>query len=291
MVSEFMLQQTPVKRVEPRWEQWLKRWPTPQDLADSSVAEAIQNWENLGYPRRAKRLHESSVLITQRFNGEVPETFEELISLPGVGEYTANAILAFAFGQRSLVLDVNVRRVLARAWLGQSHQAPTVSAVERALAESLLPTGDRLAAAWSAASMELGALVCTAREPLCTECPIINDCSWFSQGKPTSNIPKKRQARYEGSVRQERGRVLKILRDRQNAATLEELMEQTPDQKRFETAFTQLLAEGMIQKTEGATRYRVRKSSSPSLDRRMARSPTESCKSTSIQIEPEFVFS
>lgn len=248
MVSEFMLQQTPVKRVEPRWEQWLKRWPTPQDLADSSVAEAIRNWENLGYPRRAKRLHESSVLITQRFNGEVPETFEELISLPGVGEYTANAILAFAFGQRSLVLDVNVRRVLARAWLGQSHQAPTVSAVERALAESLLPTDDRPAAAWSAASMELGALVCTAREPLCTECPIINDCSWFSQGKPTSNIPKKRQARYEGSVRQERGRVLKILRDRQNAATLEELMEQTPDQKRFETAFTQLLAEGMIHK-------------------------------------------
>ena len=251
MVSEFMLQQTPVKRVQPRWEQWLKRWPTPKDLAESPVAEAIRYWENLGYPRRAKRLHESSVILTQQFNGEVPQTFEELVSLPGVGEYTANAILAFAFGQRSLVLDVNVRRLLARAWLGQSHQAPTISVIERALAQELLPIGEKHAATWSAASMELGAIICTARDPLCEKCPIVNNCNWFSQGKPNSDIPKKIQARYEGSLRQERGRILKILREQQNSTSLGQLKEQSPDQQRSETALTQLLNEGMIEKTRG----------------------------------------
>lgn len=251
MVSEFMLQQTPVKRVEPRWEQWLKRWPTPKDLAVSPVAEAIRLWENLGYPRRAKRLHESSVILTQKFNGEVPNTFTELISLPGVGEYTANAILAFAFGQRSLVLDVNVRRLLARAWLGQSHQAPTISAIERALAEKLLPISHQHAATWSAASMELGALICTAREPLCAQCPIVNDCNWFSRGKPISSMPKKVQARYEGSVRQERGRILKILREHQNPTSLRQLLQNAPDQQRCEVALNQLLDEGMIEKVKG----------------------------------------
>lgn len=246
-----MLQQTPVKRVEPRWEQWLKRWPTPRDLAESPVAEAIRCWENLGYPRRAKRLHESSVILTQQFNGEVPQTFAELISLPGVGEYTANAILAFAFGQRSLVLDVNVRRVLARAWLGQSHQAPSISVIERVLAEKLLPVGEQSAATWSAASMELGAVICTARDPLCEKCPITNDCNWFSQGKPNSDIPKKIQARYEGSLRQERGRILKLLREQQNSMSLVQLNKQSTDQQQFKTAVTQLLNEGMIEKTGG----------------------------------------
>jgi A/G-specific adenine glycosylase len=251
MVSEFMLQQTPVIRVQPKWEQWLKRWPTPKDLAESPVAEAIRHWENLGYPRRAKRLHESSVILTQKFNGEVPQTFEELISLPGVGEYTASAILAFAFGQRSLVLDVNIRRLLARAWLGQSHQAPTISAIERALAKGLLPIGEQQAAIWSAAAMELGAIICTARDPSCSTCPIVNDCNWFSQGKPNSDIPKKIQGRYEGSMRQERGRILKILREHQNSTSRGQLVKQSPDQQKFETALAQLLNEGMIEKTRG----------------------------------------
>jgi A/G-specific adenine glycosylase len=249
MVSEFMLQQTPVKRVEPRWMQWIQRWPMPSDLATSSLGEAIRHWGNLGYPRRAKRLHESAVIITQQFNGEVPATFDELISLPGVGEYTANAILAFAFGQRSIVLDVNVRRLLARAWLGQAHQSPTISAIERALAQELLPAENQPAATWSAASMELGALICTARDPLCTECPIVSDCKWFSQGKPVSSIPKKNQARYEGSARQERGRILKILRENEKALSATRLAQDAPHKKRFETALTQLVTEGMIHKT------------------------------------------
>ena len=213
LVSEFMLQQTPVNRVLPRWKLWLERWPTPTELANCSVAAAIRTWGNLGYPRRAKRLHESATIIAQQFDGEVPTTYEELISLPGVGEYTANAVLAFAFGQRSLVLDVNVRRLLARAGLGQSHQAPTVSLVERSLAQEL-----------------------------------VNDCKWFAQGKPLSSIPKRRQARYEGSVRQERGRILKILRENEEPMSVSDLSQHTPDTERFEIALTQLASEAMITK-------------------------------------------
>ena len=248
LVSEFMLQQTPVARVLPRWQLWLERWPTPTELANCSVAEAIRTWGNLGYPRRAKRLYESASIITQQFDGEVPTTYEELISLPGVGEYTANAVLAFAFGQRSLVLDVNVRRLLARAWLGQSHQAATVSLVERSLAQELLPVSSHRCVQWSAASMELGALICTARDPLCSECPIVNDCKWFAEGKPLSAIPKKSQARYEGSVRQERGRILKILRDNEKPMSVKKLSQQTPDNQRFEISLAQLANEGMITK-------------------------------------------
>jgi A/G-specific adenine glycosylase len=250
MVSEFMLQQTPVKRVLPRWEAWLERWPHPADLAQSSLAEAIRAWENLGYPRRAKRLHESATIITQTFNGQVPDSFAELRTLPGVGEYTANAILAFAFGQRSMVMDVNIRRLLARAWLGQSHQSPAISSIERALAIELLPLGDQDAASWAAASMELGALICTAREPLCSKCPIVNDCNWFSQGQPISEIPRKSQKRYEGSVRQERGRILKLLRNAEHPMKIFDLAELAPDQNQFESALTQLLSEGMVHENE-----------------------------------------
>jgi len=248
LVSEFMLQQTPVNRVLPRWQLWLERWPTPTELANCSVAEAIRAWGNLGYPRRAKRLHESATIIVQQFDGEVPTTYEGLISLPGVGEYTANAVLAFAFGQRSLVIDVNVRRLLARAWLGQSHQAPTVSLVERSLAQELLPTSRHQCAQWSAASMELGALICTARDPSCSKCPIINDCKWFAEGKPLSAIPKRSQARYEGSVRQERGRILKILRDNEKPVSVSTLSRHAPDNQRFEISLTQLASEAMITK-------------------------------------------
>ena len=243
-----MLQQTPVTRVLPIWQLWLERWPTPTDLANSSVADAIRHWGNLGYPRRAKRLHESAMIVTQQFAGEVPTTYEELISMPGIGAYTANAVLAFAFGQRSLVLDVNVRRLFARAWLGHSHQAPIVSLTERALAQELLPVSDHLCAQWSAASMELGALICTARDPLCSDCPITNDCRWFLEGRQPSTIPKRSQARYEGSPRQERGRILKILRDNEKPISFNELSQQAPDYQRFEIALTQLASEGMITK-------------------------------------------
>ena len=171
MVSEFMLQQTPVARVLQPWQQWLVRWPTPAALAAEPVGEAVRAWGRLGYPRRAQRLHAAATVITERHGGQVPQGLDELMALPGVGAYTAGAVTAFAFGRRAVVLDTNVRRVLARALDGVAlpHPHQTVAEVRRA--EALVPQDDAEAASWAAASMELGALVCTARSPRCGECP------------------------------------------------------------------------------------------------------------------------
>ena len=114
MVSEYMLQQTPVNRVLPKWIEWMERWPTPKDLAAATPAQVITAWGRLGYPRRALRLHAAAQIIAEDFNNEVPEDELTLQQLPGIGEYTAAAIAAFAFDQRSLVMDVNIRRVLTR---------------------------------------------------------------------------------------------------------------------------------------------------------------------------------
>ena len=114
MVSEFMLQQTPVARVLPVFETWMSRWPSPTSLASDSPGEAVRAWGKLGYPRRAQRLHASAVAIVERHGGEVPSDIDLLRALPGVGDYTAAAIASFAFGQRHPVLDTNVRRLFAR---------------------------------------------------------------------------------------------------------------------------------------------------------------------------------
>src|SRR4051812_9066912 len=165
MVSEFMLQQTPVVRVLPVWQQWMARWPTPADLAAAASGEAIRAWGRLGYPRRALRLHAAATAIVQRHGGEVPSSYDDLRDLPGVGDYTASAIASFAFDGRHPVLDTNVRRVLARAVTGVEVPAASVTKAERTLAESLLPEDE--AATWAVAVMELGALVCTAAAPSC----------------------------------------------------------------------------------------------------------------------------
>ena len=165
LVSEFMLQQTPVSRVLPAHAAWLDRWPEPAALAAATAADAVRQWDRLGYPRRAVRLHASASLITTRHGGQVPASAEDLRNLPGVGSYTAAAVASFAFGQRHAVLDTNVRRVLARLVAGEAlpRTAPTVAEVR--LAESLLPATGRAAAQWSVGVMELGALVCTAARP------------------------------------------------------------------------------------------------------------------------------
>src|SRR5690606_7452204 len=116
LVSEIMLQQTPVVRVLPAWMSWMERWPTPAHLAAASQADAVRAWDRLGYPRRAKRLWECAGEIVRRHGGEVPDDEEELLALPGIGAYTAAAVRSFAFGRRAVVLDTNVRRVIARAW-------------------------------------------------------------------------------------------------------------------------------------------------------------------------------
>jgi A/G-specific adenine glycosylase len=213
MVSEFMLQQTPVSRVLPVFEQWLTRWPRPADLAAEAPGEAVRAWGRLGYPRRALRLHGAAQAITERYDGDVPREHAQLLALPGIGEYTAAAVASFAYGQRHAVLDTNVRRVLARAVTGIQYPPNATTAAERKTARSLLPADDSTAARWAAASMELGALVCTAKNEDCVRCPIAARCVWRLAGKPAHVGPARRGQTYAGTDRQVRGKLLAVLRD------------------------------------------------------------------------------
>lgn len=212
LVSEVMLQQTPVARVLPVWETWLADWPQPADLAGAAAGDAVRAWGRLGYPRRALRLHAAAVAIVERHDGEVPSDHAELLALPGVGEYTAAAVASFAFGQRHAVLDTNVRRVLARVVEGREHPGPAVTRAERELAVSLLPDDPAEAAGWGVAVMELGALVCTAARPRCPGCPVEELCRWHDAGRPAHDHPPRKVQGYAGTDRQCRGRLLEVLR-------------------------------------------------------------------------------
>lgn len=212
LVSEVMLQQTPVARVLPRWLDWLERWPTPADLAAAPAADVLRAWDRLGYPRRALRLRECAAAIVERHGGRVPATEPELRALPGIGEYTAAAVMAFAFGARSVVLDTNVRRVLARALGGEALPPPSLTVAERSRAARVVPD-DALAARWNAAVMELGALVCTARTPACERCPVADRCAWLAAGRPADpHAARRRSQGWHGTDRQLRGRVMAALR-------------------------------------------------------------------------------
>lgn len=211
LVSEIMLQQTPVVRVLPVWEEWLKRWPTPAGLAGEPAGEAVRNWGRLGYPRRALRLHAAATAIVENHDGRVPDTYTELLALPGVGSYTAAAVAAFAYGRRETVVDTNIRRVHARLVAGAALPAPALTAAEMRLAASLLPDDDAASVRWNAAVMELGALVCTARAPKCADCPVMASCAWRAAGEPPPSYVPKGQA-WHGTDRQVRGAVMAVLR-------------------------------------------------------------------------------
>ena len=189
LVSEIMLQQTPVARVIPAHAAWIARWPTPAALAAEPPGEAIRQWGRLGYPRRALRLHETGDPPDRlRHGGTVPADREALLALPGIGSYTAAAVASFAFGQRHAVLDTNVRRVLARLVAGQPTPAAALSVAETRLAESLLPAEPAIAARWSVAMMELGALVCTAASPQCGACPVAARLRLAGRGPPSAGV-------------------------------------------------------------------------------------------------------
>jgi A/G-specific adenine glycosylase len=213
MVSEFMLQQTPVSRVLPVYAQWLEAWPAPADLAAASTGDAVRAWGRLGYPRRALRLHAAATAILERHGGQVPSCYDDLLALPGVGDYTAAAIASFAFGRRHVVLDTNVRRVLGRTVAGVELPAASVTRAERDLAERLLPDDGPTAAAWAVATMELGALVCAASRPSCDRCPVSDLCAWRAAGMPAYDGPARRGQTYAGTDRQCRGRLLAVLRE------------------------------------------------------------------------------
>jgi A/G-specific adenine glycosylase len=212
MVSEFMLQQTPVARVEPIWLAWMELWPTPSALAAASRADVLRAWGKLGYPRRALRLHAAAAALVDQHGGAVPSDVDALEALPGVGSYTARAVAAFGFGMRCPVVDTNVRRVVARAVHGAGDAGPARVKADLADVDALLPAGST-AATVSIGLMELGALVCTARAPLCSACPLFAVCAWQANGRPEYAGPRKPVQGFAGTDRQVRGRLLDVLRD------------------------------------------------------------------------------
>ena len=246
LVSEIMLQQTPVSRVLPAYLAWLNRWPTPRALAIEPAGEAVRQWGLLGYPRRALNLHETARILVQRHGGEVPASKDGLLALPGVGPYTAAAIASFAFGQRHAVLDTNVRRVLARMITGAALPSRTPSAAETRLAESLLPSDAAVAARWAVAVMELGALVCTVSSPGCPGCPVAPACAWQRAGFPPATQPRSGQ-RYQGTDRQCRGRLLAVLRQASGAVPKAELDKVWPHAAQRERALDSLVADGLAE--------------------------------------------
>lgn len=247
LVSETMLQQTPVNRVEPEWIAWMNRWPTPEDLARATTADVIRAWGRMGYPRRALRLHESATMIIKRFGGQVPATYDELRELPGVGDYTASAVLAFAYKQRAVVLDTNVRRVFARLGGDPDATSSAPTKVERDFGEKLLPRQAKRAATWSVAVMELGSLICTARAPKCTDCPVAQQCEWFAKGEPLPAGPSRKPQRFEGSDRQVRGLIMHALRESPTPVSLLDLESLWPDQLQFHRALDGLVSDGLVE--------------------------------------------
>ena len=280
LVSEIMLQQTPVARVLPEYLSWMTRWPTPAALAAEPAGEAIRQWGRLGYPRRALRLHETATILVARYGGSVPADLDELRALPGIGSYTAAAVASFAFGQRHAVLDTNVRRVLARLAAGQpwAGGSSSASVAERRLAESLLPAEPAVAARWSVAVMELGALVCTAASPRCGDCPVARECAWLAAGRPappagsaglagatgaagaagTAGLAgatraaggvgagRRRTQKYDGTDRQCRGRLLAVLREASDPVHRADFDAVWAGQAQLERALDGLVADGLV---------------------------------------------
>ncbi|MGO2684246.1 A/G-specific adenine glycosylase [Microbacterium sp.] len=254
LVSEFMLQQTPVTRVIPHLAAWLERWPTPTAMSRATPAEVVQQWANLGYPRRALWLHRAAVEITERHGGEVPRDVDALLALAGIGDYTARAVATFAFGDRHPVVDTNTRRVIARALDGRSQPGPAARRDLVAMA-ALLPEGDAASAVFNAAVMELGAVVCTSRAPRCDRCPIADSCAWVAAGRPDTGDDRPRQARYEGSDRQARGAVLRALRDSPDAVVpADAVIHDWADAAQRDRAIDSLVADGLIEAVDESFR-------------------------------------
>ncbi len=245
-VSEVMAQQTQVDRVATAWLTWMERWPNPAALAASPAAEVLRAWDRLGYPRRALWMHAAATRMVEQHGGVVPDSADELRALPGVGEYTAAAVLAFAYGQRIPVLDVNVRRVHARVFFGTEQPRPSITNEEREHHERFLPEDAQTAAELSQAVMEFGALVCTARDPQCGGCPIARHCAWLQAGSPRAEQASRKQARFAGSDRQCRGAIMRVLRDAHGPVPLSKIEAAWADALQRQRALDSLVSDGLV---------------------------------------------
>jgi A/G-specific adenine glycosylase len=251
LVSEVMLQQTPVARVVPVWTQWLQRWPEAPALAAEPAGAAVRLWGRLGYPRRALRLHACATALVARHGGAVPRDVRELLALPGIGGYTARAVAAFAHGQREAVVDTNVRRLLARAVHGRSSAGPATTATNLADVLDLLPAAPARAARASAALMEVGALICTSRNPSCSDCPLRSVCRWRAAGHPVNGGPARAAQRYAGTDRQARGALLAAARQAEGPVSATALRASWPDREQGRRALASLVADGLLQAHAG----------------------------------------
>lgn len=245
LVSEVMSQQTPMSRVIGPWHEWMNRWPTPDDLAEEDSGEAVAAWGRLGYPRRALRLHSCAVAIATEHDGVVPNSYDELVALPGIGDYTASAVVSFAFGGRATVLDTNVRRLIARAESGIANCPTSVTRAERVVADALVPDEDARAAKWAVASMELGALVCTARSPQCEVCPIRDGCRWVIDGRP-DNAPARRGQPWKGTDRQCRGVIMDVVRNSPHGVKVQMALSAWPEPDQASRCLESLLDDGLV---------------------------------------------
>ncbi|PPK63481.1 A/G-specific adenine glycosylase [Actinokineospora auranticolor] len=249
LVSEIMLQQTPVARVEPIWREWMDRWPVPSALAAETQGEVVRAWGKLGYPRRALRLHAAAAAIAEHHGDVVPSDIDTLLGLPGIGAYTARAVAAFAYGQRCPVVDTNVRRVVARAVHGAGDAGPPSTTRDLNDTEALLPQDPATAATASAALMELGALICTARTPRCVDCPVFADCAWQHAGRPAYAGPAKPVQKFAGTDRQVRGLLLDVLRGTSEPARKSTLDLVWSDAGQRDRCLHSLLTDGLVEQT------------------------------------------
>jgi A/G-specific adenine glycosylase len=244
LVSEVMLQQTPVARAAPVWTEWMRCWPTPAALAAEPPGAAVRAWGRLGYPRRALRLHATATALVQLHGGEVPADVEALRALPGIGTYTAAAVAAFAYDAATPVLDTNVRRVYARYFDGREQPPTHARLAERRDAAARVPAGSP--GTYSVAVMELGALVCTARSPRCGDCPVAARCAWRRAGRPATTTRSRTQG-YAGTDRQARGRLLAVLRASAEPVGRSALDAGWPLPEQRERALAGLVEDGLVQ--------------------------------------------
>ncbi len=247
LVSEVMLQQTQASRVTPAFERFVRRFPTLEALAAAPLAAVLREWSGLGYNRRARDLHRIARAAT---NG-LPSTVADLDALPGIGAYTARAVAAFAYGRRAPVVDTNVRRVVARAVHGAAEAGPPSTKRDLDDVEALLPDGpdEARAARFSAALMELGALVCIARKPRCDDCPLFADCAWQKAGRPAYTGPTRPTQRYSGTDRHVRGLLLDVLRGTTGPVEKAQLDLAWPKAGQRDACLASLLSDGLVEQT------------------------------------------